>query len=68
MLIEVGQADVNTKESLVSHSNSITRHIIGPNFDDQIVPVTSFEVNKSIRHMIWGVLLIKQETCIIQQL
>ena len=50
------QADINTKDR-VSHSNCITRHIIGPNFDDQIVPITSYEVNKSIRHMIWGVLL-----------
>ena len=52
LLIEVGQADINTKDSLVSHSNCITKHIIGPNFDDQIVPITSYEVNKSIRHMI----------------
>ena len=51
LLIEVGQADVNTKDR-VSHSNCITKHIIGPNFDDQIVPITSYEVNKSIRHMI----------------
>ena len=51
LLIEVGQADVNTKD-IVSHSNCITKHIIGPNFDDQIVPITSYEVNKSIRHMI----------------
>ena len=51
LLIEVGQADVNTKD-IVSHSNGITKHIIGPNFDDQIVPITSYEVNKSIRHMI----------------
>ena len=51
LLIEVGQVDVNTKDR-VSHSNCITKHIIGPNFDDQIVPITSYEVNKSIRHMI----------------
>ena len=52
LLIEVGQADINTKDSFVSHSNCITKHIIGPNFDDQIVPIISYEVNKSIRHMI----------------
>ena len=51
LLIEVGQADINTTDT-VSHSNCITRHTIGPNFDDQIVPITSYEVNKSIRHMI----------------
>ena len=51
LLIEVGQADINTKDR-VSHSNFITKHIIGPNFDDQIVQITSYEVNKSIRHMI----------------
>ena len=54
----MGQADVNTKDN-VSYSNCITRHITGPNFDDQIVPVTWYEVNKPIRHMIWGVLLIQ---------
>ena len=47
----MGQADVNTKDN-VSHSNCITKHIIGLNFDNQIVPITSYEVNKSIRHMI----------------
>ena len=51
LLIEVGQADVNTKD-IVSHSNCIAKNIIGPNFDNQIVPITSYEVNKSIRHMI----------------
>ena len=51
LLFEVGQADVNTKDE-VSLSNCITKHIIGPNFDDQIVSITSYEVNKSIRHMI----------------
>ena len=54
----MGQADVNIKDK-VSHSNCITRHINGSNFDDQIVLITSYEVNKSIRHMIWGVLLIQ---------
>ena len=51
LLIEVGQADINTKDN-VSHSNCITKHIIEPNFDDQLVPITSYEVNKSVRHMI----------------
>ena len=51
LLIEVGQADINTKD-VVSHSNCITRHNFGPNFEDQIVPITLYEVNKSIRHMI----------------
>ena len=54
----MGKADINTKDN-VSHSNCIIRHIIGSNFDDQIVPITSYKVNKSIRHMIWGVLVIQ---------
>ena len=54
----MGQADINTKD-IVSHSNFITRHVIGPHFDNQIVPITSYEGNKSIRHMIWCVLLIQ---------
>ena len=32
LLIEIGQADINTKDD-VSHSNCITRHIIVPNCD-----------------------------------
>ena len=31
LLIEVGQADINTKDN-VSHSNCITRYIIRPNY------------------------------------
>ena len=58
LLIKVGQADVNTK-NLVSHSNCITKQIIWPNFDNQVIPITTYEVNKSIRKMIWGVLLIQ---------
>ena len=51
LLIEIGQADVNTTDR-VSHSNCITKHIIGHNCDDQIVPITSYDVNKSIRDII----------------
>ena len=50
LLIEGGQADVNIKDD-VSHSNCVTSHIIGSSFDDEIVQITSYEVNKSIRHM-----------------
>ena len=41
----MGQADVNTKNSFVSHS------IV---FDNEVIPITSYEVNKSTRHTICG--------------
>ena len=54
----MGQADVNTKDK-VSHGSSITKHITGPSFDNQVFSINSYEVNKVIRHMVWGVLLIQ---------